>query len=135
MVMDLIAVFPESPSPELARTLDMAGFRWKSFASADAVIKAEPTEGWLGAIVMADDDMEGAWAVCRALRKRDGIQVPLMLLVTGAQLDDLTLRDGYIATSVCCLSIRANLKHDSSMCLLTCRRASNRMWLITAVLR
>jgi hypothetical protein len=38
MVMDLIAVFPESPSPELARTLDMAGFRWKSFASADAVI-------------------------------------------------------------------------------------------------
>ena len=31
--------------------------------------------------------------MCRALRKRDGIQVPLLLLVTGAQLDELTLRD------------------------------------------
>ncbi len=115
MVMDLIAVFPESPSPELARTLDMAGFRWKSFASADAVIKAEPTDGWLGAIVMADDDMEGAWAVCRALRKRDGIQVPLMLLVTGAQLDDLTLRDE-LYSDFCLLpfhprELEARLKH------------------------
>ena len=115
MVMDLIAVFPESPSPELARTLDMAGFRWKSFASADAVIKAEPTEGWLGAIVMADDDMEGAWAVCRVLRKRDGIQVPLMLLVTGAQLDDLALRDE-LFTDFCLLpfhprELESRLKH------------------------
>ena len=92
-MMDLIAVFPESPSPELARTLDMAGFRWKAFPSAEVALKSEPNEGWLGAIVMADEDMEGAWAFCRALRKRDGIHVPLMLLVTGAQLDDLTLRD------------------------------------------
>lgn len=91
--MDLIAVFPENPSPELARTLDLAGYRWKAFASADAVTKGEPAEGWLGAIVMADQDIEGAWAVCRALRKRDALMVPLLLLVTGAQLDELTLRD------------------------------------------
>ena len=115
MVMDLIAVFPEAPSPELARTRDMAGFRGKAFGSADAVIKAEPTEGWLGAIVMADDDMEGAWAVCRALRKRDGIQVPLMLLVTGAQLDDLALRDE-LYSDFCLLpfhprELEARLKH------------------------
>ena len=91
--MDLIAVFPESPSPELARTLDLAGYRWKAYASAEAVTKAEPTEGWLGAIVAGDQDLEGAWAVCRALRKRDASMVPLLLLVTGAQLDELTLRD------------------------------------------
>ena len=64
---------------------------------------------------MADDDMEGAWAVCRALRKRDGIQVPLMLLVTGAQLDDLTLRDE-LFTDFCLLpfhprELEARLKH------------------------
>ena len=49
--MDLIAVFPENPSPELARTLDLAGFRWKGFASADAIVKAEPVEGFIGAII------------------------------------------------------------------------------------
>ena len=64
--MDLIAVFPESPSPELARTLDMAGFRWKAFPSAEVALKSEPNEGWLGAIVMADEEMDGAWAFCRA---------------------------------------------------------------------
>ena len=91
--MDLIAVFPENPSPELARTLDLAGYRWKAFASADAITKSEPADGWLGAIVTADSDMDAAWAVCRALRKRDALMVPLLLLVTGAQLDELTLRD------------------------------------------
>ncbi|MBM3827580.1 MAG: response regulator transcription factor [Actinobacteria bacterium] len=91
--MDLIAVFPENPSPDLARTLDLAGYRWKAFPSPDAITKSEPTDGWLGAIVMADTDMDGAWAVCRSLRKRDALMVPLLLLVTGAQLDELTLRD------------------------------------------
>jgi len=91
--MDLVAVFPEPPPPELARTLDLAGYRWKAFASADEVAKSEPAEGWMGAIVCADAEIENAWAVCRALRKKDVLQVPLLLLVTGAQLDELTLRD------------------------------------------
>ena len=93
--MDLVAVFPEQPTPELARTLDLAGYRWKGFASADAMAKSEPTDGWLGAIVSADanGDLDAAWTVCRLLRKRDGSRTPLLLLVTGAQLDELTLRD------------------------------------------
>ena len=35
MSSDLIAVFPEPPPPDLARTLDLAGYRWKAFSSAD----------------------------------------------------------------------------------------------------
>jgi len=93
MTSDLIAVFPESPPPELVRTLDLAGYRWKSFASADDVTKAEPSDGWTGAIVCADHDIDAAWNFCRALRKRDAANAPLLLLVSGAQLDDLTLRD------------------------------------------
>ena len=93
MSTGLIAVFPEQPSPELARTLDLAGYRWKGFSSSEAMTKSEPTEGWLGAIVCTDTDLDGAWAVCRALRKRDALVVPLLLLVTGGQLDELTLRD------------------------------------------
>ena len=53
----------------------------------------EPDDGWAGAIVCADDDPEGAFALCRALRKRDIPLEPLLLLVTGAQLGDLELRD------------------------------------------
>jgi DNA-binding response OmpR family regulator len=114
--MDLIAVFP---IPELARTLDLAGFRWKGFASADAIVKAEPVEGFIGAIIAIDSDpdtnMESAWAVCRALRKRDGVATPLMLLVPGSQLDELTLRDD-LFTDFCLLpfhprELEARLRH------------------------
>lgn len=117
--MDLIAVFPESPIPELARTLDLAGFRWKGFASADAIVKAEPVEGFIGAIIAIDSDpdtnMESAWAVCRALRKRDGVATPLMLLVPGSQLDELTLRDD-LFTDFCLLpfhprELEARMRH------------------------
>ncbi len=121
--MDLIAVFPESPPPELARTLDLAGFRWKGFSSAEAMAKAEPVEGYMGAIVVADNgtesgpgsNMESAWAACRALRKRDSGTVPLMLLVSGAQLDELTLRDE-LFTDFCLLpfhprELEARLRH------------------------
>ena len=91
--MELIAVYPDPPPAELARALDLGGYRWKAVPSADDAARAEPSEGWLGAIVVADDDTEGAWAFCRALRKRDGNMHPLLLLVSGGQLDDLELRD------------------------------------------
>ena len=95
--MDLLAVFPDPPSPELARTLDLAGFRWKAFGSAEAMVAAEPVEGWLAAIVSgmteAGPDLESLWAVCRSLRKGDGDPAKVMLLISGAQLEELTLRD------------------------------------------
>ena len=28
--MDLVAVYPDPPPPDLARTLDLAGYRWKA---------------------------------------------------------------------------------------------------------
>src|SRR5690606_1716386 len=53
----------------------------------------EPDDGWSGAIVVAAEEAEGAFALCRALRKRDVPLEPLLLLVSGAQLGDLELRD------------------------------------------
>jgi DNA-binding response OmpR family regulator len=91
--MDLVAVFPDPPPPDLARTLDMAGYRWKAVPSADDVHRDEPADGWAGAIVACDADPDGAWAFCRALRKRDGASQPVLLLVSGGQLPDLELRD------------------------------------------
>jgi DNA-binding response OmpR family regulator len=91
--MELVAVFPEPPPPDLARTLDLAGYRWKAVGSADEAMRHEPATGWAGAVVACDQDPEGAWAFCRSLRKRDTPVSPLLVLVSGGQLGDLELRD------------------------------------------
>lgn len=89
----MVAVFPAPPPVDLARTLDLAGYRWKATASGAEAAKNEPTQGWVGAVVMCDDDPEGGWAFCRSLRKRDVPVQRVLVLVSGAQLPDLELRD------------------------------------------
>jgi DNA-binding response OmpR family regulator len=83
-----LLLYPDPPPPELAQVLDLGGYPWKAVADEVAAGRAEPEDGWAGAIVCADRDPDGAFALCRALRKRD-----LPLLVSGTQLTDLGLRD------------------------------------------
>jgi len=90
---DMIVVFPGTPSPDLARTLDMGGYRWKAVSGADEASKIEPQNGWMGAIISCDEDAESAWAFARAVRKRDNPVNSVLLLISGAQLGDLELRD------------------------------------------
>jgi DNA-binding response OmpR family regulator len=91
--LDPLLVFPDPPPPELAQTLDLAGYPWKAASNPDTAARLEPTDGWAGAVVSADRDPEGAWSFCRTVRKRDLPLAPLLLLVSGAQLADLELRD------------------------------------------
>ena len=42
---------------------------------------------------MGDRDPESAWAFCRQVRKGDDAVAPLLLLISGAYLADLNLRD------------------------------------------
>jgi len=91
--MDLFAVFPDPPPPDLARTLDLSGYKWKGVNNAEELSRVEPAAGWAGAIIAADADPESAWAVARSLRKRDPVVSPLLVLVSGGQLPDLHLRD------------------------------------------
>jgi len=113
--MDLVAVFPDPPPPDLARTLDLAGYRWKAVADADAATRTEPTEGWAGAVIAADLDPDGAWAMARALRKRDRAVSPLVVLVTGGQLPDLELRndlfDDFCLAPFHPVELEARLRH------------------------
>ena len=46
----MLAVVPDPASPELARTLDLAGYGWKAVSDSDAEQHAPPG-GWAGAIV------------------------------------------------------------------------------------
>mgnify|MGYP003327730732 FL=1 len=113
--MDLLAVFPEPAPPDLARTLDLAGYRWKAFSNVDDAVRQEPADGWAGAVIACDRDPEGAWALCRALRKRDTPVAPLLVLVTGGQLGDLELRDDlfddFCLTPFHPMEVEARLRH------------------------
>jgi DNA-binding response OmpR family regulator len=93
--MDVLAIFPAPPSPDLVRTLDLAGYRWTAVNSMEDAVRQEPRDGWMGVVVMADVEggSDAAWALCRSLRKGDGSMVPLLLLVSGSQLAELELRD------------------------------------------
>ncbi len=91
--MEPLLLFPDPPPPELAQALDLSGYPWKAVGDEVAATRAEPDDGWAGAIVCADVDPEGAFGICRALRKRDLPLEPVLLLVSGAQLGDLELRD------------------------------------------
>ncbi len=93
--MEPIAVFPSPPPAELARSLDLADYTWKPVADEFEAVRAEPDDGWAGAIVCLDavESAEEGWGVCRSLRRRDDGATPLLLLLRGNQLDELEMRD------------------------------------------
>jgi DNA-binding response OmpR family regulator len=91
--MEPLLIYPDPVPPELVQALDLGGYPWKAVADEGAVTRSEPEDGWSGAIVIASDDPDGAFAVCRTLRKRDVPLEPVLLLVSGAQLADLELRE------------------------------------------
>jgi DNA-binding response OmpR family regulator len=88
----MMAVVPDPASPELARTLDLAGYAWKAVSATDAG-EHEPAGGWAGAIVDIGADADGGWAFLRSVRKSGDRTFPVMLLVGGGQLVDLEHRD------------------------------------------
>jgi len=91
--LEPLLLHPDPAPPALAQALDLAGYPWKAAATPDVAARVEPEDGWAGAIVCADEDPEGAFALCRTLRKRDLPLEPLLLLVAGHQLADLELRE------------------------------------------
>lgn len=91
--MEPLLLHPDPAPPALAQALDLAGYPWKAAGTADVAARVEPEDGWAGAIVCAHEDPEGAFALCRTLRKRDLPLEPMLLLVAGHQLADLELRE------------------------------------------
>jgi DNA-binding response OmpR family regulator len=91
--MEPLLLFPDPPPPELAQALDLGGYAWKAVADEQAVVTQEPDDGWGGAIVVADTNPDGAFAVCRAARKGEVPVEPLLLLISGAQLEEIELRE------------------------------------------
>ena len=91
--MEPLLCFPDPPLPQLAKALDAAGYPWTAVGDAESARRAEPEDGWTGAIVSAVEDPDGAFALCRALRKRETPLTPLLLVVDTHQLAELELRE------------------------------------------
>ncbi|MEM8922823.1 MAG: response regulator transcription factor [Actinomycetota bacterium] len=108
-------VFPDPAPPELVRCLDLAGYAWKSFEGLEAVQSTEGPQPWTGAIISADIETEAAWAMCRELRRGDVPTEPLLVLISGAQLDELESRaelfDDFLITPFHPRELEARLKH------------------------
>lgn len=113
------AVFPNPPATELARFLDIGGYKWIAASQASDVLgptsnDSEPLS-LAGAIVVVDDQAEDAWRFCRELRKRDVPVEPTMLLISGARLDELQTRDDlfddFVITPFLPQELEARLQH------------------------
>jgi DNA-binding response OmpR family regulator len=89
----MLAIVPDPAAPDLARTLDLAGYSWKAVEANAPVDEHEPAGGWAGAIIDLSQDADGGWAFLRNLRKQGERSIPVMVLVGGAQLADLEHRD------------------------------------------
>jgi len=88
-----IAVVPGPASPELARTLDLAGYTWKAVDGSAEASDVEPEGGWAGLVVDATVAPDEAWAFLRTVRKQHAQPTPTIILVGGGQLGDLLHRD------------------------------------------
>ncbi|MFM7871263.1 MAG: hypothetical protein ACKPBG_06230, partial [Actinomycetota bacterium] len=59
--MDLIAVHPSPPSPELARTLDLAGYAWKAVSSVDEISKSSSGRATTGSSPGSSTQSADTW--------------------------------------------------------------------------
>lgn len=115
------AVFPDPPPAELARFLDIGGYKWTAANQASEVIGARGDEpsgdraGWAGSVVVVDDRAEDAWRFCREVRTGDVPLEPTLILVGGSHIDDLATRDDlfddFIITPFLPQELEARLQH------------------------
>ncbi len=91
--MEPLLCFPDPPKASLAEALAAAGYPFVAVRDLVAAEREEPEDGWTGAVVSAVEDPESAFALCRALRKRENPLAPLLVLIEASQLGELELRD------------------------------------------
>jgi len=113
--MEALLLFPDPAPTALLQALELGRYPFFEVGSADEAQRKEPEDGWSGAVISAEDDPEAAFALCRALRRRDLPLEPLLLLATLDQLADLELRedmfDDFCVTPIQPREMSARLKH------------------------
>jgi DNA-binding response OmpR family regulator len=114
-----LLVFPDTPPGWLSSVLDGAGYPGIAVAGPSEAERREPEDGWAGAVVAAEEDVDGslaaALAFCRVLRKREEPLQPLLLAVPRSQLAELDFRedlfDDFILLGSSVAEMDARLNH------------------------
>ncbi|HEX8582185.1 MAG TPA: response regulator transcription factor [Acidimicrobiales bacterium] len=113
--MGPLLLFPDPPPAGLARPLDLAGWSWKAVGDERDADRLEPPGGWGGAVIATAGNPDGAFALCRALRRRDVPLQPLLLVVDPRHLGDLSLRedlfDDFCLDTAATAEVEARLTH------------------------
>ena len=113
--MSSLLVFPDPPPPELAQSLDLAGFSWKAVDNHEIADEYNDDNQWSGAVIVADEDPNAAFAFARSLRKGSNSLQGILLLLNATQLGQLELRDelfdDFILTPFRHQELEARLKH------------------------
>lgn len=91
--MEPLLVYPDPPPPVLSQGLDLGGYPWTAVGSEADIDRLEPADGWPGAVIVAVSDPEGAFAMCRALRKGDIPLDPVLVIISAEQLGELDMRE------------------------------------------
>ena len=94
--MEPLLCFPDPLPAALQAALRRGGYDFRCVSRpelVDAVEQATTKDGWGGAVVVADDDMASAVALCRHVRRREVPLTPLLLVVEPRQVTALSLRD------------------------------------------
>ena len=114
--MQPLLVFPDPCPAELAQALDTSGFPWHAVASPADVDADEPEDGWAGAVIWADGNEEGAFALGAHLRKREFPLEPLLVVVRPEHLKELDLRsdllDDFLLIPIRHSELRARVEHQ-----------------------
>ncbi len=113
--MKPLLVFPDPAPPEIAETLDLAGYSWKAVADEYGGVRGL-SDGWSGGVVCADADPDAAFALCRTMRRGDRTPLePVLLVVSGLQIAELEMRedlfDDFCLTPVRPAELEARLSH------------------------
>ena len=113
--MEPLLLFPDHPSSAVSQALGLASYSGKAVCSLAEVEATEPDDGWSGGVICADEQPDAAFALCRALRKRDIPFSPLLLVLSVQQLGALELRedlfDDFCATPCDPRELEARLSH------------------------
>jgi DNA-binding response OmpR family regulator len=110
-----LLVFPDPAPAGLVQALELAGYGWRAASIAERAAAIEPLEGWAGAVISVDEEAEAGFALCRALRKREPVVQPILLMVSGQQVGDLQLGedlfDDFCVTPFRPTELAARLEH------------------------
>jgi DNA-binding response OmpR family regulator len=94
--MEPLVCFPDTLPEVVEAALRHGGYDFRAVRGpelADGVDHTTGRDGWGGAVVSAAEDLSGALAFCRHLRRREVPVVPLLLVLSLRQVGELQLRD------------------------------------------